>query len=181
MASRRLKRALARADDRGVSTSAQELQVDLTLRPTWDLIPAVRTFVEQALAPVIKDADLGYRLSMATHELLENAVKYATKPTATLSVSVGGGPHHATITLSNEADQAHIDDLHVLFAEMTAAADPIVYYCELMRRYAGQRHVSRLGLARIQAEGEMRLSLTTNAGRVTIKAEANGAGGETRA
>jgi hypothetical protein len=174
-----LKRHPPRADDRGVSSPrAEELQVDLTLRPTWDLIPAVRTFVEQALAPIIKDADLGYRLSMATHELLENAVKYAAKPTATLSVSVGGGPHHATITLTNEADQSHIDDLQVLFAEMTAASDPIVYYCELMRRYAGQRQISRLGLARIQAEGEMRLSLTTNDGRVTIRAEARGAGGD---
>jgi anti-sigma regulatory factor (Ser/Thr protein kinase) len=142
----------------------EDLQVELTVRPTWSILPAVRTFVEQSLGPVLRDPDLAYRLSMATHELLENAVKYSSKPSAILRVSAGKGPGDTAITVTNETTEEHLAGLRQQFAEMSGAADPIGYYCELMRRYSRQHNVSRLGLARIQAEGEMLLSLTAEAG-----------------
>jgi hypothetical protein len=150
--------------------STGDLQVELTVRPTLAILPAVRSFVEQALSAVINDGGVAYRLAMATHELLENAFKYASRPQATLRVSVVRETRHVSISLTNESDPERIEDLRRQFLEM-AASDPVTYYCDIMRRHARRRDVSRLGLARIQAEGQINLSLTTDGGVVTIKAE----------
>jgi hypothetical protein len=150
----------------------RDLEVELSVSPTWAILPVVRNFVEQALSRSLQDTDLAYRLSMATHELFENAVKYASSGPATLRVSVDTFTRHAWIALSNQSDAAHIEDLEKQFAEMATSSDPVNYYCEMMRRHSKRKDVSRLGLARIQAEGNMRLSLaTTAAGVVTIRAE----------
>jgi two-component sensor histidine kinase len=148
----------------------EDLWVELSIRPTWSVLPLVRHFVEQSLSSFIDDGDLAYRLSMATHELFENAIKYATSPTATVRVSACGSVERVWISLSNDSDPEHIADLRQQFAEMAAAADPMVYYCDMMRRYWQQTDVSRLGLARIQAEG-LRLSLSAEGSGVTIRAE----------
>jgi hypothetical protein len=157
----------------------EDLWVELSICPTWSVLPLVRHFVEQSLSSFIDDGDLAYRLSMATHELFENAIKYATSPSTTVRVSASGSIERVWVSLTNESDPHHIADLRQQFQEMAAATDPMVYYCDMMRRYWQQTDVSRLGLARIQAEG-LRLSLTAEGSLVTIRAEPRpgGSGGE---
>jgi hypothetical protein len=151
---------------------AESPEVELTVQPTWTILPAVQTFVELTLRSFIEDRDLAYRLAMATHELFENAVKYAAPTQATLRVCVGRSAGKvAWVALTNESDPEHIEDLRRQFAEMAATNDPAQYYGEMMRRYSRRKDVSRLGLARIEAEGLMRLSLSTEDGVVTIRAD----------
>jgi anti-sigma regulatory factor (Ser/Thr protein kinase) len=151
---------------------ARDIEVELTLRPTWSILPVVRNFVEQALGRSIDDPDLAYRLSMATHELFENAVKYAPAGArATLRLSVDVGQRQAWIAISNQSEPGHLANLRQQFAEMARSTDPLLYYCEMMRRHSRQRDVSRLGLARIAAEGKMLLSLSVTDDLVTIRAD----------
>jgi anti-sigma regulatory factor (Ser/Thr protein kinase) len=151
---------------------ARDIEVELTLRPTWSILPVVRNFVEQALGRSIDDPDLAYRLSMATHELFENAVKYAPAGgRATLRLSVDVGQRQAWIAISNQSEPGHLANLRQQFAEMARSTDPLLYYCEMMRRHSRQRDVSRLGLARIAAEGKMLLSLSVTDDLVTIRAD----------
>jgi hypothetical protein len=155
----------------------ESAEVELTVPPTWTILPAVQAFVELALRSFIEDRDLAHRLSMAAHELFENAVKYGASSRATLRVRLGRAESEVWVALSNESDAEHIEDLRRQFAEMAATNDPAQYYGEMMRRYARRKDVSRLGLARIEAEGKMRLSLTTHEGRVTIRAVPRAADG----
>jgi hypothetical protein len=146
------------------------VMVDLMVRPSWALLTAVRRFVESAFESYTPDGDLLCRLSLSAYELMENAVKYAQGPFASLRLHVDPARGMAGMVLANDATEEHVAELRRHFSELQAVDDPFGYYCELMRRAAG-RPGSRLGLGRIVAEGEMVLSLEVEGKRVRIGAE----------
>ncbi len=139
------------------------------------LVSVTRRFVEEALEKVIRDGDLISRVAMATHELLENATKYARNAQAELSVTMiphgDGDDHVLVVQLRNETSSTHIDRLRTVFMELDACRDPMQFYVDLMRRNAQSAETSGLGLARIRVEGEMTLCLRVDGTTATIVAE----------
>jgi len=151
---------------------------ELTFRPDLELVTDVRDFVEAFYRRVLHDHDLSGRLAIATHELLENAVKYSLDGETSLRIEVvpvpdpHRGSHAIIVRTRNRAHEQHVGMLRVYLDEMRASPDPTAYYLQRMRRAARGTDVSQLGLARVHCEAEMQLSCTVEGDTVTIHAEA---------
>jgi hypothetical protein len=152
------------------------LSLDLTFVPDASDPSEIRHFVESHYRRVVTDAEQLARVGMAAHELLENAVKYATDGTARFTVEItrNGEAQHVRITLSNRAGERHRNQLQRLFAEMASSADALEHYDRLLRSPV-ERPLglgAGVGLARVRAEGQMRLTLSCDGDRVCLRAEA---------
>jgi len=146
---------------------------ELTFRPDFELVTGVRDFVEALYRRVLDDEDLGGRLAIATHELLENAVKYSLDGETCLRIEVVPtlGARAIAVRTRNRARDQHVTTLRVYLDEMRASSDPSAYYLQRMRRAARRTDTSQLGLARVHCEADMQLSCTVEGDTVTINAE----------
>ena len=131
---------------------------ELTFSPNVELISVVRRFVSAFYDQILEDPDTASRLAVATHELLENACKYASDGKTTLSIEFIREGAGVRIVLSNRAAPEQIADLSERFVEMAECPDPDLYYQRMMTRSMKQKSGSGLGLARIRAEAEMTLA-----------------------
>jgi hypothetical protein len=154
-------------------------QFDVTFRPNAELVPVIRCFVSSFYDHVVCDADVVARVALATHELLENAVKYSSDGSTSLSIAVE--PRDAEILvrirISNPATADHIALVRSFFEEVREHEDPFEHYQVAMRRSATRTTGSGLGLVRVRAEGEMRMSHEVCGDCVSIVAEARVSGG----
>lgn len=147
---------------------------ELVFHPNPDLVTDVREFVETFYRHFLADRDLTGRLTLATHELLENAAKYSSDGETTFRIEVApaSGMTSIIVWTRNRADERHVRTLRGYLDEMRASGDPEAYYHQRMRRAARETARSQLGLARIQCEAAMALSCTVEGDTVTIHAEA---------
>lgn len=154
----------------GPSPPQHRTAFELAFRPNVQLINVVRRFVTDFYDEVIGDPDAVSRLALATHELLENAVRYSTDGETRIRIGIEPAQDGAflTIRMQNTAETTHRATLGVLFEEMKAADDPMDHYCLVMRRNAKRQDGSGLGLARIRAEAEMTLDYEVEGELVTI-------------
>jgi hypothetical protein len=150
------------------------LHLDLPLTISPAIVSPTRRLLESKLAPVLDDDDAVFRVAMAAHELLENAAKYAKDGKARLEVQVSPREEDAlvSVAVTNSAVREHIDQLSACFAEMQAEADAMAHYFALMRRNAKNGSISRLGLARVRAEGEMEIAVDIEGETVKVVASA---------
>ncbi len=146
-----------------VATETFELTGKLTVAD----VPDVRRFVEKFHGRV-SNADDVSRVAMATHELLENAVKFSTDGSASLRIDVGGS--QVTITTRNRARPADLDELRELARQLASTIDPMLFYLDRMRQ--SPTRVGGLGLGRVAAEGEMKIELVLDGDMVQVKAAA---------
>ena len=148
---------------------------ELRFQPNLEQVSIVRQFVGAFYLRVLRDADLVSRVALATHELLENAVKYASGGESQLRMEVrmfDGHPRVEVIT-RNQALPDHARVLLQRIDEMTSSGDPFHFYQNLMRRSARTMTAGGLGLGRIAAEGEMVLSGCYEDHVVEVRACAN--------
>jgi len=134
------------------------------------MVSIVRRFVEESFEKLVGDPDAVFRVSLAVHELLENAAKYAVGDTTGLTVHFESNGSAAKIKLTNQTTPEHIARLRASIDEIQSSKEPFALYQTLMRRTFGVPDESGLGLARIRAEGELNLSLEIDGTMVTITA-----------
>lgn len=134
------------------------------------MVSIVRRFVEESFEKMVGDPDAVFRVSLAVHELLENAAKYAVGDTTGITVHFEADGPAASIKLTNETTPEHIERLRACIDEIQSSEEPFALYQKLMRRTFGIQSESGLGLARIRAEGELDLSLEIEGTKVTIVA-----------
>jgi len=148
------------------------LTFDLSIDPHPRFVSGVRRFVEEAFERLIPDPEAAFRVSMAAHELLENATKYASGGRALLRFSLRPGGEHAMVNLSliNETTARHIERLRERLTAIGSAQNPLDHYQKLIREGRHNRQESGLGLARIAAEAEMMLGLEVKDATVAILA-----------
>jgi two-component sensor histidine kinase len=155
--------------------SSAHVAFELSLEPNPRMVSVVRRFVEEAFERATMDPDLIFRVAMTSHELLENASKYAVGGAATLRASLQ--PQESglriEVALTNETTSAHIERLRDRIGVLRGSKDPVRQYQALMRLNLEARDESGLGLARIRAEGEMNLELQVQDETVTIVASAD--------
>jgi hypothetical protein len=147
--------------------------VEVSFRPNVELISVVRRFVSEFYARMFKDADATSRVALATHELLENAVRYSKDGETRIRVEVMGDQPQSQIAIRtwNVATADHVDAVRLLFEEMDSNQDPFNHYQALMRRTARLVGGSGLGLARVRAEADMELSFEVAAGVLSVGAK----------
>lgn len=145
--------------------------VEVGFSPTIALISVVRAFVSDFYARVLS-SDVREMVSMATHELLENAVKYGIEDRATFRIEVEhrDTEDHALIRMQNRSTPEHIEHLRAVLARIHEHPDRLAHYVALMRETAKREHGSGLGLARISAEAGMDLRLEVDGDLVSIHA-----------
>lgn len=124
-----------------------------------------REFTESGAAP-----EAVFRLATATHELLENAVKYSNGAEVRLEVQLdpSGGAMRARMT--NATSPKHRERLRARVGLLKSAARPSEIYEDLMRRPPETDDESGLGLARIVSECRLDLNLEDHGQSVTIEA-----------
>lgn len=140
---------------------------ELTCAITVEDVPDVRRFVEKLHRRLVHNVDDVARVAMATHELFENAVKFAVDGTATLKVELLDG-HNVHIMTRNVARRADAEGLRVLIAQLEAAGDPMVFYLQRMQEAPKQR--GGLGIGRVAAEGEMQIRVHFDGDLVEVHA-----------
>ena len=147
-------------------------RVEVTFAPTVILVSVMRGFVSSFYAKVL-GAGPSQMLAMATHELLENALKYSAEEGATIKIEVEPDTtvDRVRIRIQNRAAPAHIPPLQQVMARMNEARDPMAHYLTLMRETSKRSDGSGLGLARLRAEAGMTLALELEGNQVCIVAE----------
>ena len=149
------------------------LDLDLPLTVSPSMVSPTRRIIEAKLGPVLEDdEDAIFRVAMTAHELLENAAKYASDGKARLELTVTPRDEGAIVrvVVTNNSTQEHIAELGACYAEMNAAKDAMAHYFSLMRLNAKAGALSRLGLARVRAEGEMEIEVDVVGERVKVVA-----------
>jgi hypothetical protein len=154
---------------------------DLVFRPSLRLISVVRRFVQDFYQHLL-DEDVSMQLALATHELLENAVKYGVDGETRLSIEVTNDEKSRVVKIctKNRTTPQHVEAVVALFTELNAASDRFAFYQLLMRRTANSPDRSGLGLARISVEADMDLSHELRGDELTIYARStlNPSGGQ---
>ncbi len=134
--------------------------MEIYLKPSVRFVSLARRFVYDVYTDILKDADLAWRLGMATHELLENAVKYASDGAMTLRIATETvkGKDTLVLAVSNTASPDNARTLKEAFAEMAKFEKPADYYEMLVKRASERDEGSGLGLGRICNEASMALT-----------------------
>jgi hypothetical protein len=149
---------------------------ELAFSPNMRLVATVRRFVNEFYSEVLGDPETTSRLTVASHELLENAVKYAADGSTSIHIDVrpveGDASTVVTIDTRNRTDAKHVAALRAIIDELSNATDPMAFYQTLMKRSARRPDGSGLGLGRIHAEADMSLTCEIAGDAVTLRAQA---------
>jgi len=145
--------------------------MDLSFAPSLLLVSRVRAFVRDFYGEMIGDEDVISRLEMATHEMLENAVKGSLDDRARVRIELHEAPRRSlTVQTWNRARPKDLEEVAVRLQKIGAAPDPIEHYQALMEDTSTRLDGSGLGLGRVRAEAEMILSHTIEGDVISIMA-----------
>jgi two-component sensor histidine kinase len=149
-------------------------RLELTFGPTMSLIRLVRQFICDFYNKML-DRETTQMVAIATHELLENALKYSEERRATLNIEVlpNESGQRVVIQIRNRSGEEHIRPLQALLERMNRAPDAMEHYVTLMRETSKRKEGSGLGLARLRAEAGMDLDLELEGTQVCITAQCN--------
>jgi hypothetical protein len=156
------------------------MDLELSFRPTVQLITVVRRSVVSLYERELGDRDASARVGLATHEMLENVLRHSMNGETTLQIRTRGanGGTASTnanaraskvieIETTNRASPETIETLKAHAAKM-ATADAETYYLQVMAECAQTDDDGGLGLARIRAEGEMTLNVESEGDVVRV-------------
>jgi hypothetical protein len=153
-----------------------EAYIQLQFRPNVHLISSARQFVADFYDHVVGDPAALSRILLATHELLENAVKYAVDGVTHIRIDVtvvDVTKRRVIIRTSNRAGPEHRDVLKKTIEEAGLAPDPFQHYRQVMLKNARRKDGSGLGLARIRAEADMTMECDIDGEEVAITVQAD--------
>jgi hypothetical protein len=148
-------------------SSAHRL-VELRFKPLWLYVDEVREFCGFFARATFEDAEVGERVRLVVHELVENAIRYGDDRELELRLERSEGA--VVIRVANTTSEERAAKLAALFAEMMSSPAAVAYANALQTAVTKPAIESGLGLPRIRAEGQVDLELEMQPGRVCITA-----------
>ncbi|HVU02464.1 MAG TPA: hypothetical protein VHE30_11960 [Polyangiaceae bacterium] len=146
----------------------QNRLVHLRFRPLWLYLDQVRDFCGFFARASFDSDQLGERVGIIVHELVENAVRYGDDQE--LEVTLERRADEILVCVANTTTDERAGKLRALVAEM-ARQSPGEAYAAAMRLAATlPKTESGLGLPRIRYEGRVDLEVETTPGRVSVTA-----------
>jgi anti-sigma regulatory factor (Ser/Thr protein kinase) len=154
----------------GSATVGGIAYLELQFRPDLSLVTVTRRFIARLYGRLLTDPADTSRLALATHELLENAVKYSMDSETQLSIDVSRHPDHMIVEVrtNNRAEPGDIATVRRIFDELKSASDAFAFYQEVIDKSSREPNESGLGLARIAAEADMTMDHVVEGDSLTI-------------
>lgn len=140
----------------------------VSFAPNVKLVSTVRRFTAEFYERVLVDQEISEKVALATHELLENAVAYSVDGETGVRIEVV--EDLLTIKTWNRATPDRVQALKAVIDQMNEEKDADKYYQTMLEKTAYRTDGSGLGLARIRAEADMRISYAIETDRVCIEA-----------
>lgn len=137
------------------------LDVSFATTPPEGMVTTLCQSVSESCQPLLADGDAAARLRLTAHELLENIVKYSANGGCEFHLRlllVADGTLRASVETRNVPAAGRRADAEQRLAALYAARDPLEHYDAIIADSALKPAGSGLGLARIHAETEYRLS-----------------------
>jgi hypothetical protein len=139
--------------------------------PSCGCLGSLVTVVTDFCRNVIDDPDVIFAFRMAAFELTENIVKYCSGDRAVVEISVDNNKQGAELVLTtqNEASPERLRDANERLLASEAAEDPIEHFDKLVRDSITSPNESRLGLGRLRAEADLRVSHAAQGSTLTVE------------
>jgi hypothetical protein len=139
--------------------------------PTSGCLGSIVSVVTDFCRNVVDDQGTKFAFQLAAYELTENIVKYSIGGLTSLRIEVESSPQGPEIVLTteNEAPLERIADAVVRLEAVEQAADPTAHFDQLVRESIENPSESRLGLGRLRAEGDLRLSHWVSDNRLVVQ------------
>ena len=150
---------------------AHEGYIELEFGPRWKYIACVRGFIQNFLAISIVDQTKADKIAMAASELLENAVKYASKDETHIHINVSPETELISISVENTASKESINTLFKVFKKISKGDALQTYVAQMKEAALRNDGNSYLGLARVRFEtgGDLKVNIVKdNLVRVSI-------------
>jgi anti-sigma regulatory factor (Ser/Thr protein kinase) len=137
------------------------------------LVPTVRRFVGEFCGRFVADAEITSKIMVATHELLDNAVRYASRDTSGIRVELQrlDGAVGVVIITRNRTSDERRRELSAVIDAMQKSPDRGGVYRELLGRVGRRVEGAGLGLGRVLAEADLELSSRFEGDLVVVRAE----------
>ncbi len=140
----------------------------LRMDPSWVFVDDIRRFVESFCAAACPGSEREEQLALAAHELVQNAISYASEPGVDLRLSVDHEARRVRVSVSNVTLPEQVKVLRERVAAIAAHPDPLAAYLAAMKESPDTR--GGLGLPRVRYEAELDLEVTHEGDRVTVHA-----------
>jgi hypothetical protein len=147
---------------------SEPLVLFLRMDPSWLFVDDIRRFVESFCAAACPGAEREEQLALAAHELVQNAISYASEPGVDLRLAVDREAKRVSIAVTNAVEPAQARILRDRLAAVVRHADPLAGYVAAMRENPEGR--GGLGLSRVRYEAALELELIEEHGCVTVRA-----------
>lgn len=140
----------------------------LSFRPNIKLVSTVRRFTDEFYRRLLGDTELSARLALATHEMLENAVAYATDGETAIRIEL----HDKKLVVKtwNRTTPDRLDAVRKMIDDINCTADADEFYQSQLVKTAKRTDGSGLGLARVRAEALMSLGYEFDRDQICILA-----------
>jgi hypothetical protein len=128
--------------------------------PSSGCLGSIVQIVTDFCRNVVDDQETQFAFQLAAYELIENLVKYSWGESVIVRIEVESTPRGAEIALvtENQAPPERLADVAARLAAAEAAEDPVAHFDQLVQESLASPGESRLGLGRLRAEGDLRLS-----------------------
>lgn len=159
--------------------------IEAEFAPSCGCLGSLVTIVTDFCRNVVNDPELIAAFRLAAYELTENVVKYCSGDHASLKIAVDEAVHGTELVLTarNEASSERLQDASNRLHTAEIAVDPIGHFDQLVRASLETPDESRLGIGRLRAEADLRVShqvvdnlLTVEVRRSVLGTELGGAG-----
>lgn len=145
--------------------------VQINFRHRWAYIASVRAFFANFLQEALSNEAQAEEITIAIHELLENALKYSDDDQFSIAIDLEHKNQSLVVHVKNRTSQQQVAILEEILSFLASEDKDQVFKKMVQRSIKKGVNVSQLGLARVHcsAQGKLEIDFSEN-GVLTLSA-----------